>query len=104
MENIIEALLRIEEQADQYLANVEHKRKDGSAQVREQIDELKETLDMKTREQIRRLTEESEGQTRVLIDEITSEGRTRMQKMEAGFAENRNKWEEELVQRILIGE
>ena len=104
MESIIEELLRIEEQAGQYLANAESKRKDSPAQVRRQSNDLKKTLDIKTREQIHRLTEESEELTRALLNEIATESRARMHRMEADFTENRNKWEEQLVRKILFSE
>ena len=104
MENIIEEILQIEEQANQYLAQAEDKRKDNSLQMRKKIDEFKRTLDKMTRERIRMMTEEFEKQTRALLSELESEGETRMQRMEEDFAKNRNIWENQLVQQILYND
>ena len=101
MENIIEKVLEIEEQANEYLAQAERKRKDDSLQMRKKIDEFKETLNVMARERISMLMEESEKQTRALLDELAIEGENRMRRMELDFAENQSIWEEQLVRQVL---
>jgi len=101
MENIIDEVLKIEEQANHYLAQAEIKCRDDSLRMRKRIDEYKETLDKTTREKIRKMIDESERQTRTLQGKLVSEGETRMHKMEEDFAKNRIRWEKQIVQQIL---
>jgi len=101
MENIIEELLRIEEHASEFLAGAEERRKEESARMREQLREFKDSLDAQTQGRIRKLTKESEEKMRTLLAELEREGEGRLKRMEVNFAENRGKWQEQLIQRVL---
>lgn len=101
MDNIIEELLLIEEQAAAAMAGIKEDRQNLENRIQTMTDEIKSRAEKETTEKINRLYEEAKLDSQDQVRRMHEESRVWFTDMQNDFADRHEQWEDEIFQRII---
>ena len=100
MENIIEKLMQIEEQAQQATRLVEAERENLPRRIRESVDELRAKAETDTARAVKAIEKQYEAETEKRIAEIKTAHTARSQALEALYAHEAKAWASDILRGI----
>lgn len=100
MEEVIEKILEIEEKAREIISDAENEKSGLEEEIKELSEKLRRDISSRAEEKSNALREYEDGEADRKIEAINSEAQRSMQLLEEKFAQNRDKWVEEIFSSV----
>jgi len=101
MVNIIEELIKIENNAEAYIQDSEDARAALPKRISDYESGVREKQAAELKTQIAQMNDNTQAELKVRLAEVEAESRRRMTALERDFSANRDAWEDLIVRRIL---
>lgn len=100
MEEVIEKILEIEEKAREIVSDAENEKSGLEEEIKELSEKLRRDISSRAEEKSNALREYEDGEADRKIEAINAEAQRSMQLLEEKFAQNRDKWVEEIFSSV----